>query len=93
LDGVDPNQKNFVGASVLHTGEGGKFGCLLRLEPNYGTQMIRLTLRATDESVPPVLIRLMEERLAAGVSTEAEVVQPPTRREISESFSNVLVTG
>jgi len=39
LDGVDQNKKNFVGASVLHTGEGGKFGCLLRLEPNYGTQV------------------------------------------------------
>lgn len=39
LDGVDPNKKNFVGASVLHTGEGGKFGCLLRLEPNYSTQV------------------------------------------------------
>ena len=39
LDGVDPNKKNFVGASVLHTTEGGKFGCLLRLEPNYGTQV------------------------------------------------------
>jgi AP-2 complex subunit alpha len=33
LDGVDPNAKNFVGATVLHT-TGGKFGCLLRLEPN-----------------------------------------------------------
>ena len=39
LDGVDPNRKNFVGASVLHTSEGGKFGCLLRLEPNYATQV------------------------------------------------------
>lgn len=39
LDGVDPNRKNFVGASVLHTSDGGKFGCLLRLEPNYGTQV------------------------------------------------------
>lgn len=39
LDGVDPNRKNFVGASVLHTSEGGKFGCLLRLEPNYETQV------------------------------------------------------
>jgi AP-2 complex subunit alpha len=42
LDGVDQNKKNFVGASVLHTGEGGKFGCLLRLEPNYGTQVSTL---------------------------------------------------
>ena len=35
LDGVDPNTKNIVGASVLHTVAGGKFGCLVRLEPNY----------------------------------------------------------
>lgn len=39
LDGVDPNNKNLVGASVLHTSEGGKFGCLLRLEPNYTSQV------------------------------------------------------
>lgn len=39
LGGVDPNTKNFVGASVMHTSEGGKFGCLLRLEPNYASQV------------------------------------------------------
>lgn len=39
VDGVDPNRKNFVGASVLHTSQGGKFGCLMRLEPNYSTQV------------------------------------------------------
>lgn len=39
LDNVDPNPKNLVGATVLHTGEGGKFGCLLRLEPNYETSV------------------------------------------------------
>lgn len=39
LKGVDPNEKNIVGASVLHTGGGGKFGCLLRLEPNYDTMV------------------------------------------------------
>lgn len=39
LDMVDPNPKNLVGASVLHTAEGGKFGCLLRLEPNYSSQV------------------------------------------------------
>ena len=37
LHGVDPNEKNFVGASVLHTTNGGNFGCLMRLEPNYET--------------------------------------------------------
>lgn len=45
LKGVDPNEKNLVGASVLHTGGAGKFGCLLRLEPNYET-MVRLLLEA-----------------------------------------------
>lgn len=41
LDGVDPNAKNIVGASVLHTSEGGKFGCLVRLEPNFETKVSR----------------------------------------------------
>lgn len=39
LDGVDPNAKNLVGASVLHTVVGGKHGCLVRLEPNYETNV------------------------------------------------------
>ena len=39
LKGVDPNTRNIVGACVLHTSEGGKFGCLLRLEPNYDTRV------------------------------------------------------
>lgn len=34
LDGVDPNSKNIVGCAVYQF-EGGKTGCLLRLEPNY----------------------------------------------------------
>lgn len=50
LDGVDPNSKNFVGASVLHTSEGGKFGCLMRLEPNYSSQV-----RAHLKSKSPLL--------------------------------------
>jgi AP-2 complex subunit alpha len=54
--------------------------------------MIRLTIRATDESVPPTLIKLMEERLAVGVSTQPEEYEGPTRREISDAFGNVLVT-
>lgn len=98
LKGVDPNEKNIVGASVLHTSAGGKFGCLLRLEPNYDTmvcfllcfsptsrqslallmrsfsrlrsvfpfKLYRITIRATDESVPPVLIKLMEETFSQG---------------------------
>ncbi|KAI1634670.1 Adaptor protein complex AP-2 alpha subunit [Biscogniauxia mediterranea] len=92
LDGVDPNSKNFVGASVLHTAEGGKFGCLMRLEPNYPSQMVRLTIRATDESVPPVLMKLMEEKISMGMSTAPELREGPTRREISETFGNIMVT-
>ena len=38
LRGVDPNPKNVVGASVCHT-SAGKLGCLLRLEPNWDTQV------------------------------------------------------
>lgn len=38
LKGVDPNARNIVGASVLHTVPG-KLGCLLRLEPNYDSQV------------------------------------------------------
>lgn len=34
LEGIDPNAQNIVAAGVLHMGEGGKVGCLLRLEPN-----------------------------------------------------------
>ncbi|KAI9799591.1 MAG: hypothetical protein M1833_003906 [Piccolia ochrophora] len=71
LDGVDPNTKNLVGASVLHTSEGGKFGCLMRLEPNFETNMYRLTIRATDESVPTALLKLMEDRLAEGAPSDA----------------------
>ena len=44
LKGVDPNEKNVVGASVLHTSVG-KLGCLLRLEPNWDTQVSALPLR------------------------------------------------
>ncbi|KAI9700960.1 MAG: hypothetical protein M1820_006605 [Bogoriella megaspora] len=67
LDGVDPNSKNIVGATVLHT-QSGKFGCLMRLEPNYDTMMYRVTIRATDDGVPPILLKLMEERLSQGAS-------------------------
>ncbi|KAL9610401.1 MAG: hypothetical protein Q9167_004884 [Letrouitia subvulpina] len=60
LKGVDPNEKNLVGASVVQLGVG-KMGCLLRLEPNYESMLYRITIRATDEAVPPVLLKMMEE--------------------------------
>ena len=55
--------------------------------------MVRLTIRATDEGVPPVLLRLMEERISAGQSLVPEKAEyrMPSRSEISESFGNVMV--
>ncbi|KAI4265065.1 MAG: hypothetical protein L6R35_007215 [Caloplaca aegaea] len=74
LRGVDSNEKNIVGASVVHVA-GGKLGALVRLEPNYESKvpstMFRLTIRATDEAVPPVLLKYMVEQLSLGVEEEA----------------------
>lgn len=42
LRGVDPNERNVVGASVVHS-LAGKLGCLLRLEPNWDTKVCFLT--------------------------------------------------
>jgi AP-2 complex subunit alpha len=53
--------------------------------------MIRLTLRGTDDSVAPILLKLMEERLAAGVSTAHELHEKPSIREMKDIFGNVLV--
>lgn len=87
LDNVDPNPKNIVGCAVYQT-EGGKTGCLLRLEPNYEKsvskllyllshikqsgiilikyQMYRVTVRATQDSVPPAVVKQMEQKLGQG---------------------------
>ncbi|KIW41996.1 uncharacterized protein PV06_05587 [Exophiala oligosperma] len=65
LDNVDPNPKNIVGCAVLQL-EKGKTGCLLRLEPNHQQKMFRLTIRATQETVPGILLAMMQERLARG---------------------------
>ena len=53
--------------------------------------MIRLTIRATDESVPAVLMKIMEDRLALGMNTRPERVDPPMRRDNLDAFANVLV--
>lgn len=54
--------------------------------------MLRLTIRATDESVPLVLIKLMEERLAAGAPTQQTHQGDMSLREMKDAFGNVLVT-
>ncbi|KIW94612.1 uncharacterized protein Z519_04588 [Cladophialophora bantiana CBS 173.52] len=65
LENVDPNPKNIVGCAVLQL-EKGKTGCLLRLEPNHQQKMFRVTIRATQEKVPGILLNQMQERLARG---------------------------
>jgi AP-2 complex subunit alpha len=65
LNGIDPNPKNIVGCAVYQV-EGGKTGCLLRLEPNYEKNMYRITIRATQETIPQSLLRLMERKLTQG---------------------------
>jgi len=53
--------------------------------------MVRLTIRATDDTLPPVLLKMMEERLAIGVSIRPEKYESPTASDISDSFRNVMV--
>lgn len=57
--------------------------------------MIRLTIRATDDALPPLLLKMMQERLARGVSTlplERGGHAQPTVSEISDSFRSIMVT-
>lgn len=53
--------------------------------------MVRLTIRATDESVPATLMRLMEDRIASGVAPPQEKQLPSSKAEIDDAFSNVMV--
>lgn len=55
-------------------------------------QMIRLTIRATDDLVPAMLLRLMQERIAAGSPIHAELPDTLSREDISNSFGSVMVT-
>lgn len=53
--------------------------------------MVRLTIRATDDSVPHVLIKLMEDRIAAGQSLQPHPSEM-SLREMKDTFGNVLVS-
>jgi AP-2 complex subunit alpha len=54
--------------------------------------MVRLTIRATDDLVPPILLRLMVARLAVGAPVAAPEKESLTRREVGEVFKNIMVT-
>ncbi|GAA6042831.1 hypothetical protein JCM8097_004450 [Rhodosporidiobolus ruineniae] len=59
LDGIDPNANNVVAAGVLHMVEGGKVGCLLRLEPNAEAKLCRLTVRTTNDAVSQQMLKTL----------------------------------
>ncbi|KAK5943319.1 hypothetical protein PMZ80_004326 [Knufia obscura] len=63
LDNVDPNASNIVGCAVFQM-EKGKMGCLMRLEPNKTQKMYRLTVRATQDTIPGILVKAMQEKLS-----------------------------
>ncbi|GAA5864008.1 hypothetical protein JCM8547_005307 [Rhodosporidiobolus lusitaniae] len=65
LDGIDPNASNVVAAGVLHLREGGKVGCLVRVEPNAEAKLCRLTIRTTNDKVSEELLKTLAGSLAA----------------------------
>ncbi|KAK9471226.1 Adaptor protein complex AP-2 alpha subunit [Dipodascopsis tothii] len=62
---VDPNPNNTVGAGVINL-DGSKLGCLVRIEPNFEASMYRVTVRATDEAVPGLLLAPLVDALKRG---------------------------
>ncbi|KTW28026.1 hypothetical protein T552_01888 [Pneumocystis carinii B80] len=67
LKEIDTNNQNIVGASVLYTSQGGKYGSLLRLEPNYEAKMYRITIRSTKEEIANHLESLIEKKLSENI--------------------------
>ncbi|XP_014678130.1 PREDICTED: AP-2 complex subunit alpha-2-like [Priapulus caudatus] len=61
LGGIDPNPENFVCAGIVHT-RTQQIGLLVRLEPNKGAQMYRLTVRGSKESVVKRVCELLTEQ-------------------------------
>lgn len=56
--------------------------------------MLRLTIRATDASVPPLLLTLMTDRLSTGTTPLPTTPRhDPSRNDISDAFANVMVEG
>lgn len=53
LEGIEPNANNLVAAAVLHLKEGGKVGCLLRLEPNVEAKVRLVPLSSPCAPDPP----------------------------------------
>ncbi|EPY49243.1 AP-2 adaptor complex subunit Alp3 [Schizosaccharomyces cryophilus OY26] len=68
--GIDMNPTNIVGAGILQV-NAQNIGCLLRLEPNYQKNMIRLSIRSTNTTVANVLATNMQDILKNSFHSEA----------------------
>ncbi|KAF8516148.1 adaptin N terminal region-domain-containing protein [Hysterangium stoloniferum] len=63
LEDIDPNPVNLVAAGVLHTSEGGKVGCLVRVEPNREAKLCRVTIRSTSEEIATEVLQRLRDPL------------------------------
>ncbi|RKP26851.1 AP-2 complex subunit alpha-1 [Syncephalis pseudoplumigaleata] len=72
LEGVDPNPKNIVGASLVLAGES-RIGCLLRLEPNDTQTMFRLTVRTTHAVATEAIADILRPYIEFGSAQEAKL--------------------
>lgn len=63
LEQIDPRPETVVGTGVMNT-DGGKVGCMLRLEPNERVRLCRLTVRTTSGAVSRELLQHLSARLA-----------------------------
>ena len=79
LPGVDPNPKNIVGCAVYQV-EGGKTGCLLRLEPNYERQVC--SFRACEA--------LVQHRQVANVSQMYRITIRATQEAVPQALVKVM---
>ena len=61
LEEVDLNPANFMGAGIIHS-KPTQTDCLLGLEPNLQTQMYRLTLHTSKDTMSQRLCELLSEQ-------------------------------
>ncbi|KAJ2162856.1 hypothetical protein GGF46_000238 [Coemansia sp. RSA 552] len=55
IQGADPAPDNIVAVGIATTEEGGRFGCLMRVEPKPSHSLTRVTIRATDPLIARVI--------------------------------------
>lgn len=84
LNGIDPNPLNIVAAGVLHMSNGGKVGCLLRLEPN-------TEAKVSARAVERFNIRFRELMSLVCVLQLCRLTVRSTNDRVSEQILSILV--